>query len=180
MDTRLTVRRIVIAGLLAAITVLLGTTQLGMIPVPTAAGYATIIHIPVIIGSILDGWLVGSILGFIFGVMTFITGQIPALKDPLVAILPRIFIGVTAALAYRGLRRWNEVGAVVTSAVVGTLTNTILVLGMAVLRGYVTLPVAASIAVVQGIPEAVVAAIIVGAVILAWKGLTAGRRKADL
>ncbi len=179
MDTRLTARRIVVAGLLAAITILLGVTQLGLIPVPTAAGSATIIHIPVIIGAILDGWLVGSILGLIFGILTFVTGQIPALKDPLVAVLPRIFIGITAALAYRGLRRWSEVAAVTVSAVVGTLTNTILVLGMAIVRGYVTFPVALGIGVVQGIPEAIVAAIIVGAVVLAWKGI-AGRRKADL
>jgi uncharacterized membrane protein len=183
MDTRLTVRRIVVSGLLAAITMLLGATRLGFVPVPTAAGHATIMHIPAVLGGILEGWLVGGIVGLIFGIFSFINAQVPLFRDPLVAIVPRIFIGITAALTYLALRRWNVVVASAVATVVGTLTNTILVLGMAVVRGYMPPLVAAGVALTHGIPEVVVAVIIVTAVTaaaLGWRGIYAGRRKANL
>ena len=64
MDERgLSVRKIVIAGVLGAIAILLGWTRLGFIPVPTAAGNATIMHVPAIVGGILEGWIVGGIIG---------------------------------------------------------------------------------------------------------------------
>ncbi|HEX7586927.1 MAG TPA: ECF transporter S component, partial [Anaerolineae bacterium] len=56
----LSVRSIVVAGVLGAIAILLGYTRLGFIPVPTPAGNATIMHIPAIIGGILEGWPVGA------------------------------------------------------------------------------------------------------------------------
>lgn len=176
---QLTVRRIVVAGLLGAITILLGATRLGFVPVPTPIGDATIMHLPVIIGGILAGPIVGAILGLFFGVFSFIQATIPVFKDPLVVFVPRILIGVTAAFSYQVLRHWSEVGAVVVAAIVGTLTNTILVLGFAVLRGYIPFPMAVGFAVTNGIPEVIIAVIIVGAVVLAFKGLT-GRRKSDL
>jgi len=43
------IRRIVTAGLLLAITLLLALTPVVFIPVPTPAGSATIAHIPAII-----------------------------------------------------------------------------------------------------------------------------------
>lgn len=51
MKGSLTVRNIVIAGVLGAVAILLGVTRIGYIPVPTAAGNATIMHIPAIIGG---------------------------------------------------------------------------------------------------------------------------------
>jgi uncharacterized membrane protein len=179
MEKQLTVRRIVVAGLLGAITILLGATRLGFVSIPTPIGDATIMHIPVIIGAILGGPIVGAILGLFFGVFSFIQATVPAFKDPLVVFLPRILIGITAALAYMGIRRWNEVVAIVVAAIVGTLTNTIFVLGIATLRGYITFPMAVGFTITSGIPETVVAIIVVSAVVLAYKGLST-QRKADL
>jgi uncharacterized membrane protein len=96
MKGSLTVRNIVIAGVLGAVAILLGVTRIGYIPVPTAAGNATIMHIPAIIGGIMQGPVVGAIVGLIFGVSSFLNATVPLFKDPLVAILPRIFIGVIA------------------------------------------------------------------------------------
>jgi len=49
----LSVRKMVIASVLAAITAALGMTPIGLIPVgPTRA---TTMHIPVIIGAIMEG-----------------------------------------------------------------------------------------------------------------------------
>jgi uncharacterized membrane protein len=130
MKKSLTVRDIVIAGVLGAIAILLGVTRLGYIPVPTAAGNATIMHIPAIIGGIMQGPAVGLIVGAIFGVSSFLNATVPLFKDPLVAIVPRLFIGIVAWLVYAGIRRKSEFLAIALSAFLGTLTNTALVLGI--------------------------------------------------
>lgn len=174
-ERQLTVRRIVISGVLSAIAILLSLTPLGYVPVPTAAGHATTMYIPAIVGGIMEGWIVGGIIGLIFGLTSFIRATVPIFKDPLVAILPRIFIGITTALVYFGLKKINEYVAVIVSAIIGTLTNTLLVLGMAVIRGYISAPAAALIAVTHGIPEVIVAAIITVAVVMAWKRVETAR-----
>ena len=86
-----------------------------------------------------------------------------------VAIIPRLFIGVTAYFAYAGLKRFNEILAIGVGAAVGTATNTILVLGMAVVRGYMDIGLAATIAVTHGIPEIIVAVVISVAVVATWR-----------
>lgn len=98
------IRRLVVAGLLLAITLLLVFTRIGMIPVPTPAANATIAHIPAIIGGILEGPLVGLVVGLGFGFASFASATIPMFKDPLVAVLPRVFIGITASLVFRLLK----------------------------------------------------------------------------
>ena len=227
------IRRIVTAGLLLAITLLLGLTPVGFIPVPTPAGSATIAHIPAIIGGILEGPLVGLIVSLGFGFASFLSPSVPV-KDPLVIILPRLAIGVVAALVYFGLRRasrsvlmtillvilaavlwaayvvsqsvlwlgiaiaivalgaavysllWlrkgdTQVVGLAAAGVAGSLTNTVLVLGAAVLRQLpgVTSEVALSIGLMQGIPEAVVSAIIVVAVVSAVRQI-GGKRGSRL
>ncbi len=171
----LTTRKIVVAGILAAIAILLGSTPIGFIPVPTAAGSATTMHIPAIIGGVLEGSPVGWLIGTIFGIYSFLRAQLPLFKDPLVSILPRMFIGVTAYYAYAALRRVNEIVAVGVAAAVGTLTNTIGVLTMAVVRGYMETNVALGVGITHGIPEVIVAIIITVAVVAAWKRLEYGR-----
>jgi uncharacterized membrane protein len=173
------VRKIVISGVLAAIAILLGVTRLGFIPVPNLAGNATIMHVPAIIGGVMEGWLVGGIVGTIFGLFSFLQATTPLFKDPLVAIFPRIFIGITAYFTYAALKRVSEFWALVVAAVVGTLTNTVLVLGMAVIRGY--LPLAAIPPIIpQAIAEVIIAAIITWAVVAAWKRIETGRGEAKM
>jgi uncharacterized membrane protein len=229
----LSVRRIVVAGVLSAIAILLGWTRLGFIPVPTAAGNATIMHVPAIIGGILEGWVVGGIVGTLFGLFSFLNATVPLFKDPLVAVLPRVFIGVTTYFAYRTLRRlgvrWMliflallfgllavftfevgqtsvwvaaltgvvglaiiavlayfalnrqfEIVVLSVAAAIGTLTNTVLVLTMAVLRGYMAPGVAWTVGLTHGIPEIIVAAIITVAVVVAWKRIETGRGEAKM
>ena len=176
----LSVRKIVVAGILSAISILLGWTRLGFIPVPTAAGNATIMHVPAIVGGVLEGSVVGGIVGTLFGLFSFLQATVPMFKDPLVAIVPRIFIGITAALTYALLRRVNEYVAVVAASIVGTLTNTVGVLTMAVWRGYMAPGVAVGIGVTHGLPEVVVAAVITVAVVAAWKRLETGRVEARM
>ena len=173
------IRQIVISGVLAAIAILLGVTRLGFIPVPNLSGNATIMHVPAIIGGVMEGWLVGGIVGTIFGLFSFLQATTPLFKDPLVAILPRIFIGITSYFAYAGLKKVNAYLALIVAAVVGTLTNTVLVLGMAVIRGY--LPMAAIPPIIpQAIAEVIIATIITVAVVVAWKRIETGRGEAKM
>lgn len=153
------IRTLTLSGLLGAVAIVLGATPLGLIPVPTPAQYATIMHVPAILGGVAGGPLVGSAVGLIFGLYSLAApSSLP--PDPLVAILPRLLIGIVAWLVYKSLQRWGQTPALIGAAVAGTLTNTIGFLGMAVLRGYLALPVALGVAVTHGLPEIVVATII--------------------
>lgn len=102
------VRKMVIASVLAAITAVLGMTPIGLIPVgPTRA---TTMHIPVIIGAIMEGPLVGAFVGLIFGLISMfqaITNPTPVsfvFLNPVVSILPRILIGITSFYIYNALK----------------------------------------------------------------------------
>lgn len=153
-------RKIVMSGILGAISILLGSTGLGFIPVPTPAGHATIMHVPTIVGGVLEGPVVGLLTGFIFGIFSFLRATSPIFADPLVAILPRLFIGVVAFFSYRFLRTFREDLGIIGAGVFGTATNTVLVLGMATLRGYLPLEISLSLALLHGLPEAVVATLL--------------------
>ena len=173
MQPVLSVRKIVITGVLAAIAILLGYTRLGFIPVPNLAGNATIMHVPAIIGGVLEGSLVGSLIGGIFGIFSFLQATTPVFKNPIVAILPRLLIGIAAYFTYVGLKRWNEYAALAASGIVGSLTNTVFVLGIAGLFGLI--PWAAMPPIIpQAIAEAIIAAIITVAVVGAWRGIESG------
>jgi uncharacterized membrane protein len=157
---KITTERTVIAGVLAAITIILGTIPgIGFIPIPTMAGSATIEHIPTILGGVIAGPVVGIISGLIFGLMSFLQANVPFFKDPLVSILPRIFIGLTAWASFAALVRFNRDVAAAVAGLVGALTNTVLVLGMLVLRGYLP-PVAIIPIIPQAVVEAILAAIL--------------------
>jgi uncharacterized membrane protein len=153
------VRQIVIAGILGGIAIFLGYTRLGFIPVPNLAGNATIMHVPAILGGALEGPVVGTIVGGIFGIFSFIQAEVPFFRDPLVSILPRLFIGVVAWAVFASLRSWSIDVAAAAAGVLGSMTNTVGVLGMAVLLGY--LPLAAVVPIVpQAIAEAILAAVV--------------------
>lgn len=186
----LSVRKIVISGILGAIAILLGVTRLGFIPVPTPAGHATIMHIPVILGGILEGPVVGIITGAIFGLFSFLQPGAPFFADPLVSILPRLFIGVISYLVYiltielnnvlghlftgplqkikasmspglsGSLEKLNNYLPLILGGAFGSATNTVLVLSMATWRGYLPSEVSISIGVLHGVPELIIASLL--------------------
>ncbi|MGM0687970.1 MAG: ECF transporter S component [Bacillota bacterium] len=156
----LSVRKIVISGILGAISILLGVTRLGFIPVPTPAGHATIMHIPAILGGVLEGPVVGLITGAIFGLFSFLQPGAPFFADPLVSVVPRLFIGVVAFLIYYSTKKINNVLACALAGAFGSATNTVLVLGMATWRGYLPAEVSISVGVLHGVPELIIAAVL--------------------
>lgn len=227
-------RDIAIAGVLSAVAILLAVTRLGFIPFLGGTAI-TIMHVPVIIGAVVAGPLVGTMVGLIFGISSMILASVAPtgpgdvfFTDPWVSVAPRLFIGVVAwgsyrlvqrsgrawavafgvvmlalfgvlaytvgtagfplapvlgvvvgligmglvaALMVRAFRAHPEELALSLAAVGGTLTNTGLVLGALVARGYVPLPVALTLGVTNGPLEMVAAAVITVAVVAAWRQL---------
>jgi uncharacterized membrane protein len=186
-------RKIVITAVLGAITVLLGLTHWGFIP--WFGGISlTIMHVPVIIGAILEGPVVGLGIGLIFGLFSMLQAAIaptgvldPLFVNPLLAVLPRLFIGPVAWLVWTGLKKWPVLGLIL-SGIAGSLTNTILVLGaLGVFFGRTPLMTQvfgadlwkplSGIAVTSGLPEAGVSAVITLLVVAAYRQFAVGKRK---
>nr|WP_286310839.1 MULTISPECIES: ECF transporter S component [Romboutsia] len=176
------VRRMAIIGVLSAISIMLSMTPLGFIPIgPTNA---TIMHIPVIIGAIIEGPVVGITVGFIFGAtsllkaLTMPTITSFAFVNPLVSVLPRMLIGIVAYYVYKLTIKFTKnvfVSGWITG-VMGSLVNTAVVLGMIYIlygaRYAEALGESASAAktliltlvATNGIPEAIVGGFVVSAV----------------
>lgn len=172
---QLSVRQIVIAGVFGALVIVLGSIQvLGFPPIPIPPGNATTLHIPVSIGSILGGPIVGAILGLIYGLFSFLQAVDPMFKDPLVSIVPRIFVGITPFFVYGALAKGNKVAAAAAGGAAGALTNSVLVITMLIVRGYLPAAIIAGLIPVI-IIEMVAAAILAAAVISAWT-VSEGRR----
>jgi uncharacterized membrane protein len=174
----LNTRKIVVAGILGAIAILLAVTRLGLIPVPNLSGNATILHVPAILGGVLEGPVVGVLVGAIFGVFSFIQAEIPAFRDPLVAIFPRLFIGLVAWAVFAGLVRWNLYAAALVAGVLGTAMNTVGVISMGIWRGYFPHPEIWALIAPQAIAEVVIAAIITVIVVKAIDLYRSGRTTA--
>ena len=129
------VRKMVIIAMLSGICIFLGLTGLGFIPLPLFK--LTILHLPVIIGAIIEGPVVGGSIGFIFGLfsiyqnITAPTPMSPFFYNPLVSIVPRVLIGVLSYYIYKIVRAKlkNVKVSISIAAVFGSLINTIGVLG---------------------------------------------------
>lgn len=177
----LSTRKIVVAGMMIAVSAILAITGLGYFPVPNVTDDATIMHVPVIIGAVLEGPVVGLLVGLVFGInayirylgLPFFVDQ-PAWVPVLVLFIPRLCIGLVAGWAYLALRKSNQTVALGLAGILGTLTNTVLVLGFAIALGL--LPAAIiGVAIPQALFEMALAAIITIAVVAAWKQIETGR-----
>ncbi|HJZ48513.1 MAG TPA: ECF transporter S component [Roseiflexaceae bacterium] len=175
--TTLNTRKIVVAGVLGAIAIVLGVTRLGFIPVPNVSGNATIMHIPAIIGAVLEGPVVGVLAGGIFGIFSLLQDTTGLFSNPLVSVLPRLLIGLTSWLAYRSLAGRNVYMAAAVAGVVGTLTNTIGVVGMLLIFGLIPFAAVATI-IPQAIAEIVIAAVLTPLVVRGVNLVRSGRTSA--
>lgn len=182
---RMNTRQIAVIGMLSAITMVLGSTGMGFIPLPMAN--ATIMHLPVIIGAIVEGPIVGAIIGLIFGLFSIFQNITSpkllsfAFINPLVSVLPRILVGVIAYYGYRLFSKRNTTLGIGLGAALGSLTNTFGVLTMIYLLyaaqyaaaknidPATTAKIIYGIALTNGIPEAIVAVLIVTPIAVAIK-----------
>lgn len=130
-------RKLAIIGMLGGISAILGLTPIGFIPVGPAN--ATIMHIPVIIGAIIEGPVVGALVGLIFGIFSIIraitapTVLSPLFYNPLVSVLPRVLIGITAYYSYNLFKRMGKKPSVITLAIIWI--STIGYLGNSLING---------------------------------------------
>ncbi len=167
----------VMALLLAILIIQTFVPGIGYIPIGPIQ--ATIIHLTVIIGASLFGAQTGLILGASWGVLRMIKAAIiPDIMsivflNPLVSVVPRMLVGLIAGLlaSYLDGKVKDKTKFVITG-IVGSLVNTITVLGAIYLfsadayAAALNIPVSALIATFiatigsNGILEAVTSAII--------------------
>jgi len=179
-------RDLVITGLMGAIAVVLGWTHWGFIPWFSGVSL-TIMHVPAVIAAVIVGPVSGMAVGLIFGIFSMVQAAVapsgPAdvwFTNPLLSVLPRLFIGPAAWLVWLSLKRWEPL-ALLAAGAVGSLTNTGLVLGMIGLLGYLPWALLGGIVVANGLPEALVSALITAAVGAAYWHIPIGRKRgADL
>ena len=105
-------RAVVITALMAAVAVVLGWTHWGFIPWFGGVSL-TIMHVPVVIAAVLVGPVSGVAVGLVFGIFSMIQAAIAPtgptdvwFTNPLLAVLPRLFIGPCAWLVGRAFKRW--------------------------------------------------------------------------
>ncbi|HHY75737.1 MAG TPA: ECF transporter S component [Firmicutes bacterium] len=119
-------RQIAFAGVLGAVTVVLGSTPMGFIQIPPIS--ITIMHIPTIIAGVLQGPVIGGIVGAMFGAFSMYQAQTSVnplekaiFSNPLIAVLPRVLIGVVAHYVFHMLkgRTGKTVLVLVSSGLVG-------------------------------------------------------------
>ncbi len=192
--TKKDTRWMVSVALMAAIVIVLANTPLGMIQLPIIK--ATTVHIPVILGAILLGPLAGSILGGVFGICSLVSNTMAptllsfafspflatngagVLKALWISVGCRIMIGLVAGWIWILFRkiRLNSWVALVLTGFIGSMTNTVFVMGsiyfllasqyaqarevaVTAVWGLIMGTVTAS-----GIPEAIAAAILVAVI----------------
>lgn len=191
------VRLLAQMALLVALELVLAFTPLGYIPL----GFmnATTMHIPVILGACLLGPKMGGVLGAVFGVTSVIRATVtPNLTSfvftpfysfspefsgnwtsLIVAIVPRVLIGVIAGLAFQFIMRVShgkQAVALPVAGFIGSMVNTIGVMGLIYLlfgEQYAAaggqsfellLKVIMGVVCINGVPEALIAAVLTLAV----------------
>ncbi len=198
----------------ALIFILAFTPFIGYIPLGFTR--ATIVHIPVIIGSLLLGPKKGAVLGFLFGVTSFLNNSFVSpnatsfVFTPLYSVgdfhgngwslvicfVPRILVGVVPYFAYKFFkwifkeRKGGETASLALAGLSGALTNTLLVMNLIYFcfgKQYAVAQEKAfegfywailTVIGTNGVPEAIVAAILTAAVCKALFRVT--KRKATV
>ncbi|PSJ32290.1 membrane protein [Peptostreptococcus russellii] len=183
---RLDVRRLVVIGVLSGICIMLSITPLGFIPIGPVN--ATIMHIPVIIGAVIEGPIVGLAIGLIFGLTSLIRAfTMPTvtsflMMNPIISVLPRVVMGFASYYIFTGIFKSSKnkkISAMITGFL-ASLINTVGVLGLIYLIygqryveaiGQIGSPakIITAIAVTNGLPEAILAGVIVSSVVTVIK-----------
>lgn len=213
MKSRTQNQQMVLTALFTAIIILMAFVPfLGYINLVVIK--ATLIHVPVIIGSIILGPKKGGFLGFVFGATSLINNTFnPSLLSfafspfyfigeiggdfwsVVICFVPRILVGVIPYFVYTGIkkllkyRKGSDYIALPVASVIGAFTNTLLVMNLiyfcfanefaAVKNIAIDAVYAAILSIIaaNGIPEAIVAAVLCTAV---CKALFALLRKQNI
>jgi len=178
MGKGFSVRKIVVTGALGAVAVALSVSGLGYIPWFAGASLS-VLAIPAIVGAVIEGPVVGILVGAIFGLTSLVQAAVNPAKgpldvffvNPLISVLPRLFIGLAAWAAFRLFKAKFRAAGAAVAGIVGALTNTVLVLGALVVAGAIPLALAGTVFVSNGLIEAAASAILTAGIVAAWKGV---------
>lgn len=125
---------ITLIGVLGGVCIFLTLSSFGFIAIGPIT--LTTMHIPVVIAAIAGGPLVGGIVGLIFGLSSMLNAILRpsllsvAFLNPLLAILPRVLLGVVTGYLYLWFKDGkNPKFAIYLASGLGTLLHTIMVLG---------------------------------------------------
>ena len=141
---------LVLTALLTTVIAVMTFTSLGYIPLGVIN--ATIVHIPVIIGSLFLGPKLGGFLGFVFGLTSFLNNTFRAatlsafvfspvlaynvvgwtgiIRSALICFVPRILVGVVPYYVYHFFVKLLSGGSKKTQTVVEAVAAAILALAV--------------------------------------------------
>ena len=131
-------KKLALTGAFSALVIVLGITNLGIIPIgPTAS--ITILQIPVILIVMLAGLPEGLFVGAVFGILTLVRAAMspsgvldPLFVNPLCSVLPRMLIAVVAWALWKALSKVPHLPIIISAGVTGfvtTVAHTLLVIG---------------------------------------------------
>ena len=184
-NSGLTLRELTIVGLLAAITIILGISGYGIMALGPLN--VTTLHVPALIGALVEGPRVGAFVGLIFGVYSFWQNFTapnilsPLFINPLVSVVPRIIFPILAVLVYKSLWKVPQGPRIIISAFMGTIFHTCMVMGLIYvlysnmfaqamhLSSDQVIGTILILSVTHGIPEAIFAGVIVTPMALALR-----------
>jgi len=182
-------------AVLLAIEALFCFTPLGSIPIGPLV--ATLMMVPVIVTAIMLGTLAGTVMGFMAGLFSFLVWTFMPPAPPmaflftpfysfgdfhgnfgslLICFAPRTLAGTFTGLAYKGfmsLFKQKSIPSMSLAAVIGSVTNTVGVLGgiwaffgkqYTALAGAAILAIIGATVLTNGLPEAAVNAVVAPAV----------------
>lgn len=136
-STHAQVRRLTVCAMLTAIIWLLTVSPIGF-TLPFFGISMTFNHIPMIIGTLMEGLGVGCVLAAMFGLSSLYTAfarptyYSPLFQNPLVSVLPRLLTAPVTYFVYKGVKKLCPGKPVIawgTAAIAGTLANTLFTLG---------------------------------------------------
>lgn len=131
------VRRLTVCAMLTAIIWLLTISPIGF-TLPFFGISMTFNHIPMIIGTLMEGLGVGCVLGAMFGLSSMYSAftrpsyYSPLFQNPLISVVPRLLTAPITYFVYKGVKKMcpsKPVLAWGAAAIAGTLANTLFVLG---------------------------------------------------
>lgn len=95
------------------LAILLASTLMSLIPI-AGAGLAVLSLITLVVASQIEGYRTSLFMGLAFGLISFALSYIsasptaPIFRNPLVSILPRVFIALLGYLIYKGVIRLSR------------------------------------------------------------------------
>ena len=196
-STHAQVRKLTVCAMLTALIWILTFTPIGF-TLPFFGLSMTFNHIPMIIGTLMEGLGVGCVLGTMFGLSSMYSAftnpsyYAPLFQNPLVSVLTRLLTAPVTYFVYKGMQKLcprRPALAWGTAAVAGTVSNTLLVLSAMSLNvwlnpavlGLEESAVGGAIAVIWGIsinsPVECIASVVVSVAVMgALSRYTKGRR----